>query len=236
MAQDKIIFITGDKHGDMEFVRRFCDEHPGICKDDVLIILGDVGINYDLNRQEKRVKKMLSRLPITLLCVHGNHEERPRNIKGYKEVEYFDGIVYQERRYPNILFCKDGEVYRIGNRQFFVLGGAYSTDKYLRLKEGWKWFPSEQPSPDDRINAEKKIAECDRRFDVVLSHTCPKKFIGDSLKHVYADSHEIDWSTEEWLDDIEDRIVYSHWYFGHFHKDIIISDKVTAVYDDVIKI
>ena len=37
-----LIFITGDKHGDMEFVRRFCDEHPGICRDDVLIILGDV--------------------------------------------------------------------------------------------------------------------------------------------------------------------------------------------------
>ena len=100
---------------------------------------------------------MLSKLPITILCVHGNHEERPYNIKGYKEVDYFDGKVYQEKKYPNILFCKDGENYKIEDRYFFALGGAYSTDKYLRLKEGWKWFPSEQPSPDSRINAREKI-------------------------------------------------------------------------------
>ncbi len=90
-----MIYITGDKHGDLEFVREFCENHPGISRDDVLIILGDVGINYDLNRQEKKVKKMLAKLPITLLCVHGNHEERPRNIKSYKEIDYLNGIVYQ---------------------------------------------------------------------------------------------------------------------------------------------
>ena len=99
-----MIYITGDKHGDLEFVKEFCNEHPGVSRNDVLIILGDVGINYSMNRQEKKTKKMLSKLPVTLLCVHGNHEERPYNIKGYRETEYFDGIVYQERRYPNILF------------------------------------------------------------------------------------------------------------------------------------
>ena len=231
-----MIYIIGDRHGDLEFVREFCDDHPGISRDDVLIILGDVGINYDLNRQEKKVKKMLAKLPVTLLCVHGNHEERPRNIKGYKETEYFDGIVYQERRFPNILFCRDGENYRIGNRHFFVLGGAYSTDKYLRLEKGWKWFSSEQPSPDDRINAENMIRQCDYHFDIVLSHTCPRKYIGKGLKHVYHDQHEIDYSTEDWLDDIENRITYNHWYFGHFHQDRDINEKLTVVYDKVIEV
>ena len=231
-----MIYIIGDRHGDLEFVREFCDYHPGISRDDVLIILGDVGINYDLNRQEKKVKKTLAKLPVTLLCVHGNHEERPRNIKSYKEIDYFNGVVYQEIRFPNILFCRDGENYRIGNRRFFVLGGAYSTDKYLRLEKGWKWFDSEQPSPDDRINAENRIIQYDNLFDIVLSHTCPRKYIGKGLKHVYHDQHEIDYSTEDWLDDIENRITYNHWYFGHFHQDRDLNDKMTAVYDEVIMI
>ena len=231
-----MIYITGDKHGDMEFVREFCNEHPNISRDDVLIVLGDAGINYDLNWQERRVKKMLSRLPVTLLCVHGNHEERPYNIKGYREVPFFEGIVYQQRRFPNILFCKDGENYRIEGRHLFVLGGAYSTDKYLRLREGWKWFASEQPSPDSRINAKNTIEKNNGSFDLVLSHTCPRKYIGDRLKPVYSDEHEIDYSTEDWLDNIENRITYNHWYFGHFHQDRDINDSVTVLHSKVIEI
>ena len=232
-----MIYITGDKHGDLEFVREFCSDHPDISREDVLIILGDVGINYDLNRQEKKIKRMLSKLPVTLLCVHGNHEERPYNIRGYREVKYFDGTVYQERKYPNILFCKDGENYRIGNRRLFVLGGAYSTDKYLRLKNGWEWFESEMPSPDSRINAEKTMIRNNCSFDLVLSHTCPKKYLDNgSVKHYYTDSHEIDYTVENWLEKIENRITYNHWYFGHFHKDREISDKVTVLCDKVIEI
>ncbi len=236
LVKEQMIYITGDKHGDMEFVREFCESHPGISRNDVLIILGDAGINYDLNHQERKVKKMLSKLPVTLLCVHGNHEERPRNIQSYKEVPYFDGIVYQERKHPNILFCKDGENYRIGSRHFFVLGGAYSTDKYLRLEKGWKWFASEQPSPDDRINAGNSIGQYEHHFDIVLSHTCPRKYLGEKLKHVYRDKHVIDYSTEDWLDEIEDQIMFDHWYFGHFHQDRDINDKATVVYDKVIEI
>ena len=139
-------------------------------------------------------------------------------------------------KYPNILFCKDGENYQIGNRHLFVLGGAYSTDKYLRLREGWKLFESEQPSPDDRINARNSISRFGHKFDLVLSHTCPRKYLGEKLRHAYTDNHEIDYSVEDWLDQIEDSIDYNHWYFGHFHKDKEITERVTAVYDNVIKI
>ncbi len=231
-----MIYITGDKHGDLEFVKEFCTEHPGINRNDVMIILGDVGINFDLDRRERKVKKMLSKLPITLLCVHGNHEERPYNVKGYREVTFFDGIVYQQKRYPNILFCKDGENYRIGSRQLFVLGGAYSTDKYMRLREGWKWFESEQPSPDSKINAEKTIERCNGCFDLVLSHTCPRKYVGEKLKHSYTDEYKIDYSTEDWLDQIENRIRYNHWYFGHFHQDRDITDRATVLYNEIVEI
>ena len=39
------IYITGDTHGDFRRVAAFCDKVKST-KDDVLIILGDAGINY----------------------------------------------------------------------------------------------------------------------------------------------------------------------------------------------
>lgn len=35
---------------------------------------------------------------VTLLCIHGNHEERPEEICSYEELLWHDGIVYGERK------------------------------------------------------------------------------------------------------------------------------------------
>lgn len=77
-----MIYITGDKHGDYRSVFDFCNKHMTTI-DDIMIILGDAGINYYLNERDNVLKDSLLNLPITLFCVHGNHEERPENIKNY---------------------------------------------------------------------------------------------------------------------------------------------------------
>lgn len=61
-----MIYITGDTHGDFRNVERFCKKMQ-TSKDDVLIILGDAGINYYGPEQDKRKKKYLESLPITIL-------------------------------------------------------------------------------------------------------------------------------------------------------------------------
>lgn len=232
-----MIYITGDKHGDIEFIRDFCKHHPNCTRDDVLIILGDVGFNFYLNREEKKAKKMISKLPITVLCVHGNHEERPYNIKSYKLIDAYGAKAYQEKRYPNILFAKDGEYYSIGDRKFLVIGGAYSTDKYMRLEEGWPWFESEQPSPDIKMHVKETLEKLNYKVDVILSHTCPRKFLYYGIDHSYIDNkHAIDYSTEDWLDRIEDKISYNNWFFGHFHQNRKINNKVYVLYNTAIKI
>ena len=50
-----MIYITGDTHGDFRNVARFCKKMQ-TSKDDVLIILGDAGINYYGSEQDKRKK------------------------------------------------------------------------------------------------------------------------------------------------------------------------------------
>ena len=65
------------------------------------------------------------------------------------------------------------------------------------------------------------------KIDVVFSHTCPYKYLYCLVNKRQHSS--IDDTTELWLDKIEDKMTYSHWYCGHFHTDEII-DKVHFMY------
>ena len=71
-----MIYITGDKHSRFYDVYKFCLKNK-TTKDDVLIVLGDAGINYYASKMDSFLKKKLKEYPITLFCIHGNHEERP---------------------------------------------------------------------------------------------------------------------------------------------------------------
>ena len=109
-----MIYITGDKHGDFREIFYFCYENRTTL-DDIMIILGDAGINYYANEKDYILKNSLLQYPITFFCIHGNHEERPENIKTYKTKRFHDGVVYYEEDYPNVLFAKDGEIYNFKN-------------------------------------------------------------------------------------------------------------------------
>jgi len=161
-----MIYITGDKHADYTDVFEFCKKNK-TSKEDVLIILGDAGINYYLDNRDYILKDSLLTLPITLFCIHGNHEERPENINSYKTKKFYNGTVYYEPEYPNILFAKDGEIYDFNNKKTLVIGGAYSVDKYYRLAMGYKWYASEQPNKDIKNYVKKVLKGCNNKVDYI---------------------------------------------------------------------
>ena len=99
------IYITGDTHANFERIYKFCNNYK-TNRNDLMIILGDSGINYYLNDYDYILKNSLLQYPITFFCIHGNHEERPENIKTYKTKLFNNEIVYYEEDYPNILFNK----------------------------------------------------------------------------------------------------------------------------------
>ena len=167
-----MIYITGDTH--RSFSRLLV---PGIefNQDNVFVILGDAGINYYLDETDQDLKNSLNNLGITFFCIQGNHEERPENISTYKETSMFDGIVYIEDDYPNLVFAKNGEIYNIEGNRILVIGGAYSVDKYYRLRNGLNWFRDEQLSFQEQDEILNKVRG--ERVDYVFSHTCPYKYI-----------------------------------------------------------
>ena len=80
--------------------------------------------------RDNYVKERLAQLPITLFCIHGNHEMRPGSIDSYKLITWKGGQAYIEDKYPNLVFAKDGEIYTLADRKVLVVGGAYSVDKW----------------------------------------------------------------------------------------------------------
>lgn len=213
-----MIYITGDRHGDYRSLIDFCIE-TNTKIDDVIIILGDAGINYHLDYRDTLLKEKLKELSITLFCVHGNHEERPQNIASYKTKIFYDGIVYYEEKYPNILFAKDGEIYNFNNLKTMPIGGAYSIDKAYRVLNGYPWYKDEQPSDEIKEHIRKVLENNGNKIDVILSHTCPYKYMPFEAFLDGVDEVEVDKTTELFLDEIEDTTDYQRWYCGHFHID-----------------
>ena len=212
-----MIVLTGDFHRDFERLFDFVEEQV-TTKEDVIIILGDAGINYYLDQSDYALKQELNELPVTLFLVHGNHEERPEEINTYEERSWRGGTVYVEPEFPSLLFAKDGEIYDLDGCRAVAIGGAYSVDKIYRLRGGVPWFPSEQPDEYIKRRVEANLEKAGWRVDCVLSHTTPMRYMP---RHAFLPVNQelVDLSTEEWLDTIEKRLSYDRWYAGHFHVD-----------------
>ena len=169
-----MIYITGDTHRSFDRIEDFCYGYE-TTTEDVMIILGDAGINYWLDLSDKELKGRLSGMDITFFCVHGNHEARPWEAADYEEKIWNEGIVYVEEQYPNILFAKDGEIYNFHGKKVMPIGGAYSVDKYYRIRNGLPWFESEQPDEMIKEYVEQQLDKAKWNVDIVLSHTVPIK-------------------------------------------------------------
>lgn len=226
-----MIYITGDMHAKFAPIEAICEKY-NTTTDDILIILGDAGINFHGEAKDRKKKDYLRTLPITLFSVHGNHDMRPASIPFYKEVDFHGAPAYMEDGYETLLFAKCGEIYELDGLSTLVLGGAYSLDKAFRLALKWPWFEDEQPSDEIKRLAKENIAAKNHKVDVVLSHTAPLSHLPFSgmpkLKTI-----EIDTTTEEWLDAIEKTLDYEHWYCGHFHLDRQIG-RFTFMMDEVL--
>lgn len=211
-----MIYFTGDIHGYPWEVIRFCSR-MNLTDDDIVVLLGDVGVNYFEDYRGYARKESLSKQAPTFLCIHGNHEIRPWHVKGYHEAVWHGGKVWVQDRFPNLLFAQDGEIFNINGLNYIVIGGAYSVDKYYRLERGSSWWEDEQPSDEIKAHVEQQLREHD--VDVILSHTCPYKYIPREMFLDMIDQSTVDDSTERWLDKIEESTDYVAWFCGHWHTD-----------------
>lgn len=234
-----MIYLTGDTHRNFERIYQFCRRHNTSRAEDLMIILGDAGLNYYGKRFDDEIKRKVSTLPITFLCVHGNHEMRPQSVEGYITRQWCGGFVMFEPEFPNILFAIDGEIYDLNGLSTMVVGGAYSVDKEERLEaqacgfEQYKWFADEQPDTLTKLRCEQALARRGHKVDVLLSHTCP---FNDRPVEAFlpgVDQSTVDTTTEEWLQKLVDHNDVKVRFSGHYHVDGTYH-KSRILYKDII--
>ena len=229
-----MVILTGDTHGEFDRIEQFCEEYE-TTENDVMVILGDAGINYWLDEQDEALKERLSQLPITLFCIHGNHEERPEEVPGYELVEWRGGFVWIQPEYPNLLFAKDGEIYQFDGKTVITIGGAYSVDKYYRLAVGAPWFCTEQPDERTKGQVMSALNRAGWKVDYVFSHTVPLSAIPRHALLPTVDQKMVDNSTEEWLEEIAQKLDYQGWFAGHFHITWSL-DRIQILYEDYMEL
>lgn len=189
---------------------------------DLLIILGDVGINYFGDYRDDLHKDMLAIVPCMILCIRGNHEMRPTDpaLGGkYKSVTWMGDTTYVEEAYPRFIMAADGGRYHINGRDFLVIVCAYSVDKPWRLAGGYNWFPDEQLSTAEMDVIRQKVKEHGCREDIILAHTCPYDHRPVECFISGVDEKTVDNSMEQFLQEIVDMTEYRTLYCGHWHID-----------------
>ena len=240
-------FVTGDKHGNFHTIlQNELVKNP----DNAVIILGDDGLNFRLNKYDDKLKQEISQNSSCIwYCVRGNHGARPQDTScGYELVYDQDvrGEVYVQREYPNIRFFKDWGEYYIGHYWVAVIGGAYSVDKWWRLARAgvqsetdWNynnpkktgWFSNEQLSAEEMDEAEGELQG--GLFNFVFTHTCPQKWQPTDLFLGSVDQSTVDSSMEAWLNILEEKITWGIWLFGHYHCDRLERPHVEQFYNDI---
>lgn len=240
-------FVRGDTHGNFIWMTNGCLKDL-VPNETGIVILGDAGFNFYLNKYDDRLKKEVNARGIKIYCVRGNHEARPQNVDGYELFydENVKGKVYIQPEYSNIRFFNDWGKYQLGEYIVAVVGGAYSVDKWWRLQRAGVqtkmdkdyfnpkktgWFYNEQLSTNEMVQAMHELSGA--QYDFVFTHTCPYSWMPTDLFLSFVDQSTVDNSMEKWMEELKDKLNWNIWLFGHYHCDRLERPHVEQFYNDI---
>ena len=251
-----MIYITGDTHGSFKRINsRNIPTWTSMTRDDYLIICGDFGGVWDtiVSDEEHRNILELTRCPFTILFIDGNHENFDR-LERYPVVEFRGGKAHKIK--SNIYHLMRGEYYEIDGKTFWVFGGARSHDisdgildesdfssyrsflKKVRQMEDenkmfrinhLSWWKEELPTQQEMNFGLQTLLENNNSVDYVITHCCPQSIAS------ICGFREPDILTK-YFNDIDRKIEFKKWFFGHYHNDIQILDKYVMLYHQIERI
>ncbi len=222
-------FLLGDIHGETAPIEYFYIHNKDRLKLDEcenhLILLGDVGCNFCITgERDADFKRWLSKMPFTYICLRGNHEARVKDVadrypERWETVSKYGGTVFVEKEFPRIEYLLDGPaIYEFAGYKTMAVPGAYSVDKFIRLRRGYQWFENEQLS-EEEMERGREIAKAEKSVDLIISHTCPIAFEPRDLFLRSIDQSQVDKTMEMYLQEIESMLDYRRFACGHYHAD-----------------
>ena len=213
-----MIYLLSDLHGDYS-LPGFMDYLENKSDDDLLIILGDTGLEFEKTEENKEFTEKFLSVKKNIALIDGNHENFPY-LNSFPEEKWNGGRV--RRLSEQIVLLERGNVYNIDGKSFFVFGGCKSSPKWHEMG---LIYPGEEPT-DEEINcAHANLEKYNFKVDYVLTHkyeeTPPRgKTVCEQLQKLNRF--------------IDDNVSFKKWYSGHWHKELEIDDKHIVIYDRLI--
>ena len=245
------LYITGDTHGDFSRFRpESFYEQERLTKEDVILIAGDFGgVWYGDSRDDAGLNFLDSR-PFTTAFVSGNHENYDA-LAAYPQAEWHGGRVRTIR--PSVLMLERGQVFDLGGRMFFAMGGASSHDiqdgilepdapDFLRRFQQLNaqgaafrvnhrsWWREELPNEAEYAEARANLDRAGWTVDYILTHCAPTSIALQFSRHNVADH------LTDFLQEVKDRTQYHYWLFGHYHDNKVIDTKHILLWEQIVQI
>lgn len=235
-----MIAITGDLHRnyDIEKLAKIAElpDYPSI-----VLVAGDFGGiwnkttidihgNVVLHPDDLDFIDSLKRYPFKIISCLGNHENYDV-INNLPRIDAYGGRII--RLSDNVELLDRGYVYNLEDYSFLSIGGAMSMDRAYRIEHESYW-ENEVINKNDIDVAFNELDKVDNNVDFVLTHTCPSSVLKSEIDSLNEpDSNykmKLRFALENdpsviFLEEIKNKIQYSHWFFGHFHMDKIFNHK-----------
>lgn len=238
-----MIAIIGDMHGEFNRLNALTKKY--LEAGDTLIVAGDMGLCWAKDKCFDYWCKFFEDRPFQTLWIDGNHENFDM-IEEYP-IEVWNGGKVHKIVGDKVIHLMRGQVYTIENMKFFTFGGGRSHDieggifdrsdenfkektKMARRKGlpyrilGESWWKQEMPSEEEYAEGLGNLEANDWAVDFVITHSAPANTLA------YMDLSFTPDKLTSYLEDIDSKLSFRKWYFGHYHLDLVIDNKHTAIY------
>lgn len=219
-----MVFVTGDKHGDLTEIINFVQKFE-LNKNDSIIVLGDMGVCWRKDKKDLKYNVDLWAARgngVKLYFIDGNHE----NFRILNSLPIENNM---HKVADNIYHLLRGQVYEFEGKKILAMGGADSVDWFLRIKN-LDWWEEETISQEDidRVPA--------GHYDYVLTHCCSRNVFEENKVYLITlgriDQDKVNHNSEDKLQQLFEKITFNHHYFGHYHIDKDLDGKHTCLYNE----
>ncbi len=169
----------------------------------------------------------------------GNHENFDA-LQKYPLEKWRGGGIRRIR--PSVILLEQGQIFTLGGKRFFTMGGASShdiQDGILKLDakgamyriNHLSWWKEELPNEEGYRTAKASLNRAGWGVDYIISHCCPT-----SVQDIFSGGLYQRDALTEFFDEVRQRCRFKYWFFGHYHEDMVIEKKYVMLYEQIIRL